>query len=118
VLPGKCRGSTSVKPQVPFTPQSAAHCSVFLVLTGQAQARLAIHQQHITLALQQLVHSVAGSIPDEVVEFFSCPSSSSRTVALGLTQPLTEMSAGNIPGGRGRPALKADNLIAICEPIV
>jgi hypothetical protein len=27
------------------------------------------------------------------------------------------MSTGNLPGGKGRPALKAD-LTAICEPIV
>jgi hypothetical protein len=39
-------------------------------------------------------------------------------MALGSTQPLTEMSASNIAGGKGRPALKADNLTAICEPIV
>jgi hypothetical protein len=28
------------------------------------------------------------------------------------------MSAKNLPGGKGRPARKADNLTAICEPIV
>jgi hypothetical protein len=39
-------------------------------------------------------------------------------MALGLSQPLTEMSTRNIPGGKGRPALKADNLAAICEPTV
>jgi hypothetical protein len=33
------------------------------------------------------------------------------------TQPLTEMSTRNLPGGKGRPARKADNLTAICEPI-
>jgi hypothetical protein len=38
-------------------------------------------------------------------------------MALGWTQPLTEMSTRNIPGGKGRPARKAD-LTAICEPIV
>jgi hypothetical protein len=37
---------------------------------------------------------------------------------LGSTQPLTEMSTRNLPGGIGRPARKADNLTAICEPIV
>jgi hypothetical protein len=37
---------------------------------------------------------------------------------LGSTQPLTEMSTRNLPGGKGRPARKADNLTAICEPIV
>jgi hypothetical protein len=39
-------------------------------------------------------------------------------MALGSTQPLTAMSTRNIPGGKGRPARKADNLTAICEPTV
>jgi hypothetical protein len=56
-------------------------------------------------------------IPDEV-DFFNLTNPSSRTMALGSTQPLTEMSIRNIPGGEGRPARKADNLTAICEPIV
>jgi hypothetical protein len=33
-------------------------------------------------------------------------------------QSLTEMSTRKLPGGKGRPARKADNLTAICEPIV
>jgi hypothetical protein len=39
-------------------------------------------------------------------------------MALGYTQPLTEMSTRKLPGGKGRPARKADNLTAICEPTV
>jgi hypothetical protein len=39
-------------------------------------------------------------------------------MALGSIQPLTEMSTRNLPGGKGRPVGKADNLTAICEPIV
>jgi hypothetical protein len=39
-------------------------------------------------------------------------------MALGLTEPLTEMNTRNILGGKGRPARKADNRTAICEPIV
>jgi hypothetical protein len=39
-------------------------------------------------------------------------------MAFGSTQPLTEMSTRNLPGDKGRPARKADNLTAICEPIV
>jgi hypothetical protein len=39
-------------------------------------------------------------------------------MALGPTQPLTEMSTRNLPGGKERPARKADNHTAICEPIV
>jgi hypothetical protein len=37
-------------------------------------------------------------------------------MALGSTQPLTEMSTGNLPGGKRAPARKAD-LTAIYEPI-
>jgi hypothetical protein len=39
-------------------------------------------------------------------------------MALRSAQPLTEMRTRNLPGGEGRSALKADNLTAICEPIV
>jgi hypothetical protein len=39
-------------------------------------------------------------------------------MALGSTQPLTEMSTMNHPGGKGRPAIKAENLTGICEPTV
>jgi hypothetical protein len=39
-------------------------------------------------------------------------------MALGSTQSLTEMSTRNLPGDNGRPTRKADNLTAICEPIV
>jgi hypothetical protein len=38
-------------------------------------------------------------------------------MALGSTQPLTEMSTRNLPEGKGRPAREAE-LTAICEPIV
>jgi hypothetical protein len=37
-------------------------------------------------------------------------------MALGSIQPLAEMSTRNLPGGKGRPERKADNLTAICEP--
>jgi hypothetical protein len=39
-------------------------------------------------------------------------------MALGSAQPLTKMSTRNLPGGRKRPARKADNLVAIYEPNV
>jgi hypothetical protein len=41
---------------------------------------------------------VAGSSPDEV-DFSNLPNPSNRTVALGSTQPLAEMSTRNPPGG-------------------
>jgi hypothetical protein len=39
-------------------------------------------------------------------------------MALGSTEPLTEMSTRNLPGGKKRPASSADNLAAIYEPNV
>ena len=42
---------------------------------------------------------VAGSIPDCVIEIFLWHNPSGRTMALGLTQPLTEMSTRNISWG-------------------
>jgi hypothetical protein len=39
-------------------------------------------------------------------------------MALGSTEPLMEMSTRNLPGGKGLPELKADNLTAISEPTV
>jgi hypothetical protein len=39
-------------------------------------------------------------------------------MALGSTQPLTEMSTRNLSEGKGQPARIADNLTPICEPIV
>jgi hypothetical protein len=42
----------------------------------------------------------AGSIPDELIEFFSWPNTSSRTMVEVSTQPLTEMSTGILPGGK------------------
>jgi hypothetical protein len=56
-------------------------------------------------------------IPD-AVDFLNLPNPSSRTMALGSTQPLTEMSTRNLPGGKERPAHRADNLAAIYDPNV
>jgi hypothetical protein len=51
-----------------------------------------------------------GSIPDEVIGFVNWPNPSWRTIALGLTQSLTEMNTRNLPGGKGRPACEANKL--------
>jgi hypothetical protein len=56
-------------------------------------------------------------VPDEV-DFLNLPNPSSRTVALGSTQSITEMSTRNLPGGKKRRAHRADNIAAICEPNV
>jgi hypothetical protein len=53
-------------------------------------------------------------ILDEV-DFFNLPNPSRGTMALGSTQPLTEMSTMNLPSGKKRSARRADNLTTICE---
>jgi hypothetical protein len=58
------------------------------------------------------------SNPDEVIGILNLPNPSSCTMALGSTQPLTEMSTRNLPWGKVRPAREADKLTAIFEPIV
>jgi hypothetical protein len=63
----------------------------------------------------------AGRSPVQVqgkVDFFNLPNPSSRTMALESTQPLTELSTRNLLGGKKRPARRAHNLAAICEPNV
>jgi hypothetical protein len=59
---------------------------------------------------------VAGSILVVVTGYFELMYLSRRIMALGSTQPLTEMSARNLLEGKGRSARKADNITAICEP--
>jgi hypothetical protein len=39
-------------------------------------------------------------------------------MVLRSIHPLTEISTRNLPGGKGRPGPKADNLTAICKQIV
>jgi hypothetical protein len=56
-------------------------------------------------------------VPDEV-DFFNLPNPSSRTMALGLIQPLTKMGTRNLSGGKKRPARRADNLAAVYVPNV
>jgi hypothetical protein len=51
-------------------------------------------------------------VPDDV-DFFNLHNPSSNTMALGSTQPLTEMSTRDLPGGKKRPVHRADNLAAI-----
>jgi hypothetical protein len=42
--------------------------------------------------------------PIRSLDFLNLPNLSSRIMALGSTQPLTEVSTRNLPGGKERPA--------------
>jgi hypothetical protein len=76
---------------------------------------------HVLLILKTLMLQAGRSrirFPMRLTGLFNITNASSRNMALGSTQPLTEMSTRNLPGGKGRPAHKAENLTVICEPIV
>ena len=51
------------------------------------------------LTQRATTRKVSGSIPDGVIGIFHRHNPSCRTVALGLTQPLTEMSTRNSSWG-------------------
>jgi hypothetical protein len=61
-------------------------------------------------------------VPVWSLNFFNLPNPSSRTMVLGSTQPLTEMSTRNLPGGggggNGRQARKADIRLTTLPPSV
>jgi hypothetical protein len=57
---------------------------------------------------------VAGSIPDGVIRIFHWHNPFDRTMALGLTQPLTEMSTRNLPGDKGGRCL---GLTVLHQPV-
>ena len=60
---------------------------------------------------------VAVSIPDGVIGIFYWHNPTGRTLALGLTQPLTEMSTRNISWWWRRPVRRADNLTTFMCPL-
>jgi len=61
---------------------------------------------------------VAGSIPAGVIGIFHWPFPSGRSMALGSTQPLTEMCTRSISWGLRRPVRKADNLPPSCAVVM
>ena len=61
---------------------------------------------------------VAGSIPDGVNGIFHCHNPSDRTMALGSTQPLTEMSTGEFPGGKCGRCVRLTTLPPPCAVVM
>jgi hypothetical protein len=50
------------------------------------------------------IFSIRVRFPMRSLDFFNLPNTSSRTVTLGSTQSVTEISTRNLPGGKGQPA--------------
>jgi hypothetical protein len=60
---------------------------------------LKVHNYLCLILSYATSRKVAGSISDEFIAFFSWPNTSRSTMALGSTEPLTEMSTRDLPGG-------------------
>ena len=78
-----------------------------------------IYGHAVTQRVEALLQSpkVSGSIPDGVIGIFRRSNTSGRTMALGLTQPLTEMSTSNIywgEGGKGGRCVGLTTLLPLC----
>jgi hypothetical protein len=61
---------------------------------------------------------VAGSSPDKVIDVYNLRNIYSRKMTLGISQPITEIITRRSFWGKAVLARKADNIPAICEPIV
>ena len=59
----------------------------------------AIFRLNVKECIHIINRKVAGSIPDGVIGIFHWYNPSDRTMALGSTQPLTEMNTRSISGG-------------------
>jgi hypothetical protein len=63
------------------------------------------------------LRKVAGSIPDGVTGIFHWHTPSDRTMALGSTQPLTEVSTRSLPGGEGGRCVRLTTLPPSCAVV-
>jgi hypothetical protein len=81
-------------------------CNIFYRYDRQQSCAqfVQLHEQHGAtrswLRHYATSRKVAGLSPGEV-DFFNLPNPFSRTVALGSTKPLTEISTRNLHGGKG-----------------
>jgi hypothetical protein len=97
---GKAKGSSGMvgiahinTDALPPPPRQRGRPTLKIPQLSNSTSGHARHQDYATS------RKVAGSIPDEIIGFFNCPNPSRRTMALGSTQPLTEMSTRNLPWG-------------------
>ena len=80
-----------------LTVYSRIHKYIMLYVSGGGGTRWRSWLRHCTTS-----RKVTGSLPDGVNGIFHGHNSSDRTVALGSTQPVTEMRTRNISwGGKG-----------------
>ena len=111
----RCANEVHVQRNLGVIIKSKVIPQLWLVRSRHAIKRtcMDIRLSHIIFSFSKCTYSlcrkVAGSIPDGVIGIFDWHNPSGRTMALGLTQPLTEMGTRNISWGWKRPVRTADN---------
>jgi hypothetical protein len=87
--------------QSPRTPSTSKYTPIRYSKSGDILLALG---RDVVLSLWKFCESfVISFLNGWITGFFHPPNPSRRTMALGLTQPQTEMSTTNISGGKGRP---------------
>jgi hypothetical protein len=82
------------------------------------QTEVTVPQTVLLVTMQHFQQMLSKVICDTNKTYWVCAVCHSRCpMALGSTQPPTEMSTRNLLGGKGQPVHKSDNLTDICEPI-
>jgi hypothetical protein len=87
----------------PYPPYATMSIFLSSVLPSVLRFIFTVFQQYLRGARGSVVGwgtMPQAGIPDEVIGFFSWLNRTSRTVALGPTQPLIEMSTRNLPGDK------------------
>jgi hypothetical protein len=93
-------------------------CSLHVILLSKITPRYFIRGVHGSVVGWGTIQQAGRSqfrFPMRSLDFFNWPNPSSRTMALGSAESLTEMSTRNLPWGKGRSERKVVNLTAVRE---
>ena len=115
---GACCNLEKQKPLIPYLPETQRHENTYLVgnfhrhktkdgnfVRANDRIILKMYLKLVGTAVSQWLsccatnRKIAGSIPGGVIGIFHRHNPSDRTMALGSTQPLTEMSTRSISWG-------------------
>jgi hypothetical protein len=126
----RCRTRVSIRLQrtlyrLLFSPGRQQSCFVFGTYRDQILVRISSTSFQKPSSINKRWRSwlrhcatsrkLAGSIPDGITGIFHWHNPSRCNMALGLIQPLIEMSTRNISWGQKRPVLRADVTTFMCQ---
>jgi hypothetical protein len=107
----------SVWVQMQFQQLELPPMSLLRHVTWTSSLVRSIHAVALWLRYCATNRKVASSIPDGVIGTFHWHNPSDRTMVLGSTQPLTEMSTRSLPGGKGGRCVGLTTLPSSCAVV-